>query len=137
MSQGGKINDFLIPQVSRLPNQKSVDISHKLDPEAASEFKNLLESKIDAVDRDHGIKLSLHAAKRMNERSLQMDSDEFVKIREGMDKLRDKGGKDSLIITNKGLYIVDVDNNKIVTLLDKENVGENVFTKIDSTVIVK
>lgn len=137
MSNGGKINELLIPQVSRLPGQKTVDISHKLDPEKAKEFRGVLDAQIDQADREHGIKLSLHAAKRMNERSMQLDNDEFLKIKEGLDRLKEKGGKDSLVITAKGLYIVDVDNNKIVTALDQESLNENVITKIDSTVIVK
>ena len=52
-------------------------------------------------------------------------------------KLKKKGGHDSLVITNKAAYIVDVDDNKIVTAIDKNNIENNIFTKIDSTVIVQ
>ena len=53
-----------------------------------------------------------------------------------MDKLREKGGQDSLVVTEKAAYILDVGNNTIVTAMDKENLQENVFTKIDSTVMI-
>ena len=53
-----------------------------------------------------------------------------------MSKLRAKGGKDSLVITDQAAYIVDVKNNKVVTAVDKGSMNENVFTKIDSTVFV-
>ncbi|MBT3983434.1 MAG: flagellar protein [Bacteriovoracaceae bacterium] len=132
----GKVADYLIPQVSKLPGQKKVDLSDKLDLVAKSEFKSLLKKKIDEVSKEHGINLSVHAAKRMNERSINMDGDDFFKIKDAIGKLREKGGKDSLVITDKAIYVVDVDNNKIVTAMDKDNVNENVFTKIDSTVIV-
>ena len=53
-----------------------------------------------------------------------------------MVKLKEKGGKESLIITSTGAYIVDVKNNTIVTAIDKENLKENIFTKIDSTILL-
>jgi flagellar operon protein len=65
-----------------------------------------------------------------------MDSDEFLKIKDAISKLKSKGGKDSLVITNSAAYIVDVNNNKIVTAIDKNKMSENVFTKIDSTLFV-
>ena len=65
-----------------------------------------------------------------------MDSSEFFKLKDAMEKLREKGGQDSLVITPQGAYIVDVNNNKVVTAIDRDNMNENVFTKIDSTVIL-
>ena len=53
-----------------------------------------------------------------------------------MDKLKTKGGQDSLVITGKAAYIVDVPKNTIVTAIDKDSMSENVFTKIDSTILM-
>ncbi len=141
-----KINNILIPNISKLPSQKNVDLSNKLDGNGQikeSEFKKILDSNLEdrnsatAVEEEgYGIKLSSHAARRLQERNLIIDNDEYFKLKGAIDKLRDKGGKDSLIITNNAAYIVDVDNNKIVTAMDKNNMAENVFTKIDSTLFV-
>ena len=65
-----------------------------------------------------------------------MDGNEFLKIRDGIDKLKEKGGKDSLIVTNQAAYIVDVDKQTVVTAMDKNDMTENVFTKIDSTLFI-
>ena len=65
-----------------------------------------------------------------------MDGDEFLKIREGINKLKEKGGKDSLIVTNQAAYIVDVDKQIVVTAMNKDDMAENVFTKIDSTLFI-
>jgi flagellar operon protein len=139
MVNEGKINNLLIPSVSKLPEHKKVDPS-TLDehgrPIDKSEFQNLLKEKIETTKADHGIQLSTHAAKRLQERNLEMDSTEFFKLRDAIDKLKSKGGQDSLVITEKAAYIVDVGNNKIVTAIDKNDMKENVFTKIDSTVVV-
>ena len=137
MTGKGNINNMLIPNVSKLPKHKKVDLSNKLDQsQNPDEFKNLLQDQIGEVKREHGLKLSVHAAKRLQERNLEMDSDEFFKLRDAMDKLKTKGGKDSLVITPNAAYILDVENNTIVTAIDKDNMAENVFTKIDSTLMI-
>lgn len=83
-----------------------------------------------------GINLSGHAAKRIQERSIDFNGEEYIKVRDAISKLKAKGGKDSLVITDKAAYIVDVQNNKVVTAVDKGSMAENVFTKIDSTVFI-
>ncbi|MCK5882786.1 MAG: hypothetical protein KAG61_03790 [Bacteriovoracaceae bacterium] len=136
-----QINNLLIPNVSKVPGQKEVDLTNRLNgskesKKKAIEFKGLLEKEVKSVGEKHGINLSIHAARRMKERNLSVNGDEFFKIKDAIQKLKEKGGKDSLVITKNAAYIVDVANNKVVTAIDKENMGSNVFTKIDSTVFV-
>lgn len=135
-----KINNILIPNVTKLPSQKTVDTANKLNPGEASEFKSLLdgalESQINFPQQEKGIHLSTHAMKRLQERNLTLDKEEYTKLQTAMDRLKVKGGQDSLVITGKAAYIVDVPKNTIVTAIDKESIGENVFTKIDSTILM-
>ncbi len=131
------VNNILIPNVSKIPSDKKVNLDNKIGKgKTGDEFKALLQDSVDQTRKEHGIQLSTHAAKRLQERNLSMDSNEFFKLKGAMDKLKEKGGQDSLVITDKAAYIVDVPKNKIVTAIDKNNILENVFTKIDSTVIV-
>jgi flagellar operon protein len=106
-------------------------IKEKVSKEVNNEFKNLLKEEV-AQD----FIISKHAMKRMEQRELAMDSGEFVKIKEAIQKLSSKGGKDSLVITSNGAYIVDVENRKLVTAMNKNDLKENVFTKIDSTIFI-
>lgn len=131
-----KINSILIPQVSKLPRQKNVDVTDKLGSPFQDEFKALLKEQIDSAKQEHGLNLSLHAAKRIQERQIEVDSNEYVKLRDAIEQLKNKGGKDSLVITDKAAYIVDVNSSKIVTAIDKGSISENVFTKIDSTLFI-
>lgn len=94
------------------------------------EFKNLLNEKVSNDD----IKLSNHAEKRLKQRNINLDSDEFLKIKNAVTKLNSKGGKDSLVITDKAAYVVDVNSKTVVTAVDKNNLNSNVFTNIDSTI---
>ena len=135
-----KINNILIPNVSTIPSKKNVDSANKLGQGETSEFKNLLDGALEqnaAIEQKaKGIHLSTHAMKRLQERNLVLDKEEYSKLQTAMDKLKLKGGQDSLVITGKAAYILDVPKNTIVTAIDKDSIGENVFTKIDSTILM-
>jgi flagellar operon protein len=145
MATPSKINNILIPNVTKLPSQKNVDTANKLIPGESSEFKNLLDSTLDQASSDasleslqtpKGLNLSTHAMRRLQERNLSLDKEEYAKLQSAMDKLKLKGGQDSLVITGKAAYILDVAKNTIVTAIDKDNIADNVFTKIDSTILM-
>ena len=101
--------------------------------ELFSDFKELLQKNLEKKDE---VKISSHALKRLKERNLNMDNKEFAKIKKAITQLKAKGGKDSLVITDKAAYIVDVKNNTVVTAIDKKSINNNIFTKIDSTIVI-
>ena len=110
--------------------------SQKL-PSHLTPFKDLLKKRFQQSSSvDQGVRLSGHAKKRLEERNLEFNADEYLKIKDAIDKLREKGGKDSLVVTDQAAYIVDVDNETVVTAMDKNDMAENVFTKIDSTLFL-
>ena len=136
-----KINNILIPNVTQLPSQKKADDVNKLKQGETSEFKGFLDSQVaeqasQLPQQAKGIQLSTHAMKRLQERNISIDKEEYTKLQTAMDRLKIKGGQDSLVITGKAAYIVDVPKNTIVTAIDKDSIGENVFTKIDSTILM-
>ena len=137
-----KINNILIPNVTQLPSQKKIDDVNKLKQGETSEFKGLLDSQVEqqnsplSEQKPKGIQLSTHAMRRLQERNITIDKEEYTKLQTAMDRLKLKGGQDSLVITGKAAYIVDVPKNTIVTAIDKDSIGENVFTKIDSTILM-
>lgn len=139
-----KINNLLIPNVTKLNGQKNVDVDNKLKSGETSEFKNLLDQNLDKSQaqapalpqKENGIQFSTHALRRLQERNLAFDKEEYSKLQTALDKLKTKGGQDSLVITGKAAYIVDVSKSTVVTAMDKESMSENVFTKIDSTILM-
>ena len=137
-----KVNSFLIPNVSSLPSDvQKAEQANTLKKGQASEFKGLMDHELlqpQVTKKDIGpeVNVSTHAVKRLQERNIELDGNEYMKLKEAMGKLRAKGGHDSLVITNKAAYVVDVDKNTVVTDVDKNNMNENVFTKIDSTIFM-
>ena len=141
-----KVNNFLIPNVSSLPSDaRSAEKANALKKGEQSEFKGLVDQLTNKdlrqpqVNERHvgqEVSVSTHAMKRLQERNIELDGNEYMKLKEAIGKLRSKGGHDSLVITQKAAYVVDVDKNTVVTAVDKNNMNENVFTKIDSTIFM-
>ncbi|MFY7993976.1 MAG: TIGR02530 family flagellar biosynthesis protein [Bacteriovoracaceae bacterium] len=134
-----KINSFLIPNVNTVPTDKKVEQANNLQKGEKSEFKGLLDQvqgQQSGPAFGQEVSVSSHAMKRLNDRNIEFDSNEYMKIKEAIGKLKAKGGHDSLVITGKAAYVVDVDRNTVVTAVDKNSMNENVFTKIDSTIFM-
>ena len=129
-----RINELLIPNVTSLPAQGKPDTSNRLQSGQKSEFDQLVKDAAAAKKAD--VQMSTHATKRLQERNIAFDGAEYVKLQEALGKLRQKGGHDSLVITDKAAYVMDVDKGMVVTAVDRESMGENVFTKIDSTIFM-
>jgi len=127
------LNNILIPQISRLP-EKDKKISQNLTSDL-NEFNKLLDETL-AGEAKPEFNLSVHAERRIKERNLNFDNNEYLKLQQAFEKLRGKGGRDSLVITDRAAYILDVNKNTVVTAMDKASLNENVFTKIDSTIIM-
>lgn len=70
------------------------------------------------------------------ERDLEMDGEEFFRLKGVLDKLKLKGGRNFLVVIDKVVYIVDVNNDIVVIVVDKGDMFENVFIKIDLILFV-
>ncbi len=83
-----------------------------------------------------GVKFSNHAIERMKTRGINYSPEDINKIGDAVSRAAAKGSKDSLILMNDSALIVSVKNNTVVTVMDKNALKENVFTNIDSTIVL-
>ncbi|KZE76936.1 TIGR02530 family flagellar biosynthesis protein [Paenibacillus jamilae] len=88
------------------------------------------------VLQEQVLKLSNHAARRLEQRGIELKSDQMAKINSAVDKAAAKGAKESLILMQDMALIVNVPNRTVVTAMDKQSMEDNVFTQIDSAVII-
>jgi flagellar operon protein len=126
----------------RIPNQLNIskptlEKSNSKAEVDKSEFKKLFEKEISRKKVELSpIKFSSHASKRLEQRAIGIDQKEMQNLEKAFAGLASKGGKDSLVLTNKGAYVVDVPNRLVVTAMHKNGMDKNVFTNIDSTILV-
>ena len=88
------------------------------------------------LGKTDGIKFSNHAVERMRTRGISFNPEDLKRLEGAVEKAAAKGSKDSLILMNESALIVSVKNNTVVTVMDKNALKENVFTNIDSTIVM-
>jgi flagellar operon protein len=82
------------------------------------------------------VKFSAHALQRLDARKIQLSAGDTARIVEAIDRAASKGAKDSLVLVGGAALVVSVTNRTVVTALDREELRGNVFTNIDSAVVM-
>ncbi|MNC69731.1 hypothetical protein D3C75_1204560 [compost metagenome] len=94
------------------------------------------EVSFESVLQKNILKFSNHAAKRLEQRGIELGSRQLDQISSAVDKAAAKGSKESLILMKDMALIVSVANRTVVTAMDGNSMKDNVFTQIDSAVII-
>lgn len=86
----------------------------------------------------NGVQFSQHALERLQARNIKLGPAELTKINTAMDKAAQKGAKESLVLMNNNnlALVVSVKNKTVITAMDSMSMKDNVFTNIDSAVII-
>lgn len=82
------------------------------------------------------LKVSGHAQARLNSRGIEMDEAAWDRVKGGVDRAAAKGARESLVLMDDVALVVSVKNRTVITAVDKASLKDNVFTNIDSAVIV-
>lgn len=96
------------------------------------EFNRVLQN----VQKSNELKMSAHAENRLKERNINLTQADIKNINEAAEKIRNKGGREALILYKDIAFVASIRNNTIITAVDSSNLKENVFTNIDSAVII-
>lgn len=93
-------------------------------------FKSFLSKEIG------GLKFSGHALDRLSGRSIDISPAEAARLGAAVDKAARKGANTSLVLIDDLALVVSIKNRTVITVADSDHLKENVFTNIDSAVIV-
>lgn len=96
-------------------------------------FENILKNELNKKD---GFLISNHAAQRLKSRNISFDEADMKNINEGINKAVDKGADECLILYKDVAMVASIKNRTIITAVDKESGKGNVFTNIDSVVLL-
>jgi flagellar operon protein len=101
---------------------------------------NISSRPFDKILQDHlkpdELTFSTHAKKRLFSRNIELTQEEISNLNDAVRKAESKGAKESLILMGDNGFIVSVTNKKVITAVNQNELKENVFTNIDSAVIV-
>jgi flagellar operon protein len=95
-------------------------------------FARVLDRKLPSA----GVTFSNHAQERLQERGIRLSGTDMERLEGAVDSVARKGGKDSLVLLGDAALVVSVKNRTVVTAMDRAGMRGNVFTNIDSAVIL-
>lgn len=104
----------------------------------AKELQNQLDEKRRAEQvGQSGVVFSKHALERISERQIDIENgDTLERLNKAVELAGEKGSNDALVMIGSNAFIVSIKNNKVITTLSADDMQGNIFTNIDSTVIM-
>lgn len=82
------------------------------------------------------VKFSGHALERLESRNIELNGMQLGKLNDAINTAKEKGSKEALVLMDEQAFIVSVQNNTVITVLDKNTMGNNFIGNIDSAVLV-
>ena len=123
-------NDYMIRRTQiNSQNQTSSEVNKSLNQPSFNDVLNKIKSSDE-------LKFSKHAIERLNSRNIELTDSEIGRITDGVDKAKNKGVREALIMMDNKVFIASVSNKTIITAAMDEQLKESVFTNIDGAVIV-
>ncbi|MCM1992653.1 TIGR02530 family flagellar biosynthesis protein [Oceanirhabdus seepicola] len=98
-----------------------------------NDFKGIFKEKI--AEKSEEISFSKHASLRVKEREIDITSEDISKLNEALDKAKDKGCKESVLIYKNNGFITNIKNRTVITVCNMKD-SEGVITNIDSVLFV-
>ncbi len=96
-------------------------------------FEQMLQERLQETKE---VQFSKHAKERIDQRGIEVTTALMNDLNNAVAKAKQKGAKDVVIIGPKEVFIVNIPNNIVVTTLSGAEMKNNIFTKIDSAVIL-
>ncbi len=127
----------MVNQINFMTSLGNLRLQHEagLSPEGAQQnsFSELLTRRLNGENQVH---FSRHAAQRVAQRGQEISPEMLDSLNRAVETARQKGSRDTLIIQGQNAFIVNIPNNTVVTMVSYQDMKENVFTNIDSAVVI-
>lgn len=126
------MNRINIQPIPFHPTLNKVQKQNELSILKQSNFAQILET----VSTNDSLKISKHANERMEERDITISDQEWQTIQEKVDDAKRKGVNQPLVLMDQAALIISAKNNTVITVLDRAESKEQVFTNIDGTIVL-
>ena len=113
-------------QITRVSNNLKLQLEHQIvkPQQSAAASKGFADVLKGELNKNDGVKFSKHAMERIQSRGVDMSQ-------QTLDSL-----KDIAVIGEANAFIVSVQNNTVITTMNALEMRENIFTNIDSAVLL-
>lgn len=122
--------------IKQLTDIRNLQLQHDKALSGRKPDNSFAELIQDKQQKSEGIQFSKHAAERINQRGVEISDGLLDGLNQAVEKARAKGSKDTVIIGTQGAFVVNVPNNIVITTMTEQEMKENIFTNIDSAVLM-
>jgi flagellar operon protein len=105
----------------------------KVETIPGQDFGQILKDRLDGLS---DLKFSAHATKRLESRGIKLTNDDLNNLKGAVELAAKKGARESLVLLDNLALVVSIKNKTVITAVDGPSRKENVFTNIDSAVIM-
>jgi flagellar operon protein len=121
------LSDAIIRQSERIKSQENIaNKDRKTDIQQS--FKEILDKE--------RLSFSKHANMRTEQRNIEVSPKDMNRLEEACGKACEKGINDALIVMNDSAFIVNAKNKVVITVMDKNEMKDNVFSNIDGAIFI-
>jgi len=125
------VNNRIIPGVGNIGTPQGGQSTHNITKPNSS-FEDIFAKKL--FD-NREVKFSKHAESRLQTRNIQLTDEQKGKLNDAVNRAGEKNVKESLVMVDDIAFVVNVREKNVVTVLNKDEMKNNVFTNIDGAVI--
>src|SRR5471030_1708523 len=119
-----------LTKVNNIQENKNIGACKSTDNKT-SNFRDVLNS---VTSKQNSFTISKHAAQRLNE--INFTDEDMKQVEKGFKIAEEKNSKNAVMIYKDVALIASIENKTIITAVDKERAKDNIFTNIDSVVIL-
>lgn len=101
--------------------------------EPRGSFQGIFEQELSKAET---LKFSGHAQERLSSSRLKLTDEDLAKLHDAVQRAAQKGARESLILLRDMALVVSIKNRTVITAIDGQRMKENIFTNIDSAVIL-
>lgn len=106
------------------------------DAGAPAGFDRILTEKLAPPASSGALRWSAHAVQRLAQREIAVTPEVQQRLEGAVDRLAAKGGRESVVLVDRMAFVVSVPNRTVITAVDQEQMRDQVFTNIDSAVLL-
>ncbi|MEJ9231119.1 flagellar protein [Peribacillus butanolivorans] len=90
----------------------------------------------EAISTNEKLTISKHAQMRMDQRKIAIEQQTWDKIADKANEAKKMGVTESLIIIDNAALVISTKNNKVITVVDREEASSQIFTNINGTILI-
>ncbi len=123
---GYNLTNAIIKQSENIKSAESTAVGNKKQDHGPT-FREIFNQQVS---------FSKHANRRTEERSIEISPTDLTRLGAACSKAEEKGIKDALIVMNDSAFIVNAKNKVVITVIDKSEMKDNVFSNIDGAIFI-